>query len=50
MTFDRKSGQLRPLSYYYTDDQLHVLAENGLKYLYDVDPSRLQTPARYLLH
>lgn len=43
MTFDRKSGQLRPLSYYYTDDQLHVLAENGLKYLYDVDPSRLQT-------
>ncbi len=43
MTFDRKSGQLRPLSYYYTDDQLYVLAENGLKYLYDVDPSRLQT-------
>lgn len=43
MTFDRKSGQLRPLNYYYTDDQLHVLAENGLKYLYDVEQSKLQT-------
>lgn len=43
MTFDRKTGQLRPLTYYYTDDQLHVLAENGLKYLYDVDQSKLQT-------
>lgn len=43
MTFDRKTGQLRPLTYYYTNDQLHVLAENGLKYLYDVDQSKLQT-------
>ncbi len=43
MTFDRKSGQLRPLNYYYTDDQLHVLAENGLKYLYDVEQNKLQT-------
>lgn len=43
MTFDRKTGELRPLSYYYTKDQLAVLAQNGLQYLYDVDPAKLQT-------
>ncbi len=43
MTFDRKTGELRPLSYYYTQDQLAGLAQNGLQYLYDVDPAKLQT-------
>lgn len=43
MTFDRKTGELRPLSYYYTKDQLAGLAQNGLQYLYDVDPAKLQT-------
>lgn len=43
MTFDRKTGDLRPLSYYYTKDQLAGLAQNGLQYLYDVDPAKLQT-------
>lgn len=43
MTFDRKTGNLRPLSYYYTKDQLAGLAQNGLQYLYDVDPAKLQT-------
>lgn len=43
MTFDRKTGELRPLSYYYNQDQLAGLAQNGLQYLYDVDPAKLQT-------
>lgn len=43
MTFERKTGDLRPLSYYYTKDQLAGLAQNGLQYLYDVDPAKLQT-------
>ena len=43
MTFDRKTGELRPLSYYYTKDQLAGLAQKGLQYLYDVDPAKLQT-------
>ena len=43
MAFDRKTGELRPLSYYYTKDQLAGLAQNGLQYLYDVDPAKLQT-------
>lgn len=43
MTFDRKTGDLRPLSYYYTKNQLAGLAQNGLQYLYDVDPAKLQT-------
>lgn len=43
MTFDQKTGELRPLSYYYTKDQLAGLAQNGLQYLYDVDPAKLQT-------
>ncbi len=40
MTFDRRTGDLRPLSYYYNTDELKKRSENGLQYLYDIDASK----------
>ncbi|MCH3950555.1 MAG: SH3 domain-containing protein [Acidaminococcus sp.] len=40
MTFDRRTGEQRPLSYYYNDAQVKARAENGLQYLYDVEPDK----------
>ena len=43
MTFDRKTGEQKPLSSYYGKTELAQRSENGLRYLYDVDEARLQT-------
>lgn len=40
MTFDRKTGELRPLSYYYSGTELENRTQSGLQYLYDVDPAK----------
>lgn len=40
MTFDRKTGELRPLSYYYSGTDLENRTQSGLQYLYDVDPAK----------
>ena len=42
MTFDRKTGDQKPLSFYYGKTELAQRAENGLRYLYDVDEEKLQ--------
>jgi uncharacterized protein YgiM (DUF1202 family) len=43
MTFDRKTGELRPLSAYYNNEQLKERAASSLQYLYDVDQSKSST-------
>lgn len=43
MTFDRKTGAQRQLSYYYNQQQLANRSENSLQYLYDVDPAKQKT-------
>ena len=43
MTFDRKTGNQKPLSSYYNATELAQRSENGLRYLYDVDEAKLQT-------
>ena len=43
MTFDRKTGAQRPLSYYYKEQELLNRAADGLKYLYDIDNSKVKT-------
>ena len=40
LTFDRTSGEKRPLSYYYDKDELLKRAADGLKFLYDIDPAK----------
>ena len=43
MTFDRKTGNLRPISYYYKEEELLNRAADGLKYLYDIDSAKVKT-------
>ncbi len=43
LTFERATGNERPLSYYYKDEELLNRAADGLKYLYDVDASKVKT-------
>ena len=40
LTFDRTTGDKRPLSYYYNKDELLRRASDGLRYLYDVAPAK----------
>lgn len=49
MTFDRKTGELRPLSYYYSGTDLENRTQSGLQYLYDVDPAKAKAlPDTYM--
>lgn len=43
LTFDRSTGALRPLSFYYKDEEVLNRAADGLKYLYDVAPAKVKT-------
>lgn len=43
MTFDRKTGAQRPLSYYYKEQELLNRSADGLKYLYDIDAAKVKT-------
>lgn len=43
MTFERATGNERPISYYYKDEELLNRAADGLKYLYDVDAAKVKT-------
>lgn len=43
MTFERSTGNERPLSYYYKEEELLNRAADGLKYLYDVDAAKVKT-------
>ena len=40
LTFDRNTGDNRPLSYYYKKEELLRRASDGLKYLYNVAPAK----------
>lgn len=40
LTFDRATGEKRPLSFYYSDDELIRRSADGLKYLYDINPKK----------
>jgi len=40
LTFDRNTGDKRPLSYYYNKEELLRRAADGLKYLYNVAPAK----------
>ncbi len=43
VTFDRATGAVRPISYYYNSSELLSRSADGLKYLYDVDASKVKT-------
>ncbi len=40
LTFDRNTGDKRPVSYYYNKEELLRRAADGLKYLYNVAPAK----------
>lgn len=41
MTFERATGNARPISYYYKEEELLNRSADGLKYLYDVDVKKV---------
>ena len=43
VTFERATGAVRPLSYYYNSSELLTRSADGLKYLYDVDTAKVKT-------
>ena len=43
VTFERATGNVRPLSYYYNSSELLSRSADGLKYLYDVDATKVKT-------